>query len=318
MIGRKWVYGMMLASMFLSACQPVEKTSKNADEASAQTDQKREVTFPFPQIPALLTDSEQRKEYLLKHYWDNFDFSDTLLVNNRSVSEQGWVNQLGLLASGPVPEAWIEESLDNLCTGMEKTEQARRFFMSMIDEYLYNPNSPYYDEDWYRIYLKRMLRSTVLDEASKSSLKFRLDLISRNMPGTLAQDFVYYLPDGTQHTLRKTPVEGNRLLLVFYDPECGNCQESLHVMAADDKLADAVAAGRLTVLAIYTEGNEAVWRKALPEIPQSWIVGNDRQQVKDEAKFDLKAMPSFYLLDGKKKILLKDASYPQVCARLGL
>lgn len=127
MIGRKWVYGMMLASMFLSACQPVEKTSKNADEASAQTDQKREVTFPFPQIPALLTDAEQRKEYLLKHYWDNFDFSDTLLVNNRSVSEQGWVNQLGLLASGPVPEAWIEESLDNLCTGMEKTEQARRF-----------------------------------------------------------------------------------------------------------------------------------------------------------------------------------------------
>lgn len=58
----------------LSACQPVEKTSKNADEASAQTDQKREVTFPFPQIPALLTDAEQRKEYLLKHYWDNFDF----------------------------------------------------------------------------------------------------------------------------------------------------------------------------------------------------------------------------------------------------
>ena len=105
---------------------------------------------------------------------------------------------------------------------------------------------------------------------------------------------------------------------MFYDPECGNCQESLHVMAADDKLADAVAAGRLTVLAIYTEGNGAVWRKALPEIPQSWIVGNDRQQVKDEAKFDLKAMPSFYLLDGKKKILLKDASYPQVCARLGL
>lgn len=316
MFERRWLYGMMLAGLFLSACQPGNR--KFQDSGSLQSEQMVDKGFPFPQIPVTLTDSDQRKEYLLKHYWDNFDFTDTALVNNRDVSEQGWVNQLDLLMAESVHESWVVESLESFCSRMEKVEHAREVFMAMVDNYLYNPNSPYYDEDRYRIYLTRMLKSKFLDEANKSVLKFRLDLITRNMPGSLAEDFVYYLPDGTQHTLRKTPVEGNRLLLVFYDPECGNCQESLHVMAADDKLADAVAAGRLTVLAIYTEGNEAVWRKALPEIPQSWIVGNDRQQVKDEAKFDLKAMPSFYLLDGKKKILLKDASYPQVCARLGL
>lgn len=315
MLERKWLYGVVLAGLFLSACQSGEKKSQGSK--FVQSEQMVDKGFPFPQIPAMLTDSEQRKEYLLKHYWDNFDFTDTALVNNREVSEQGWVNQLDLLVEESVPEPWITESLENFCARMEKVEQARRVFMAMVDDYLYNPNSPYYNEELYRIYLVRMLRSKTLDEVDKSVLEFRLDLITRNMPGSFAEDFVYFLPDGSQKTLRQTVVKGNRLLLVFYDPECENCHEALRLMKADNRLAEAVDSGKLTVLVIYTEGNETVWKRILSDMPQSWILGNDRQQVKDFAKFDLRAMPSFYLLDGQKKVVLKDASYPQICSVLG-
>ena len=70
--------------------------------------------------------------------------------------------------------------------------------------------------------------------------------------------------------------------------------------------------GLLTVLAVYTEGNKDVWKQSLQEMPDSWIVGEDRQTIKDNALYDLKAMPSMYLLNKKKEVLLKDASYAQL------
>ena len=163
--------------------------------------------------------------------------------------------------------------------------------MRLMDDYLYNPNSPYYNETLYAAYLRRMLQSTALDEARKSSLKFKLELISRNNVGKAATDFTYYLPDEECRTLRTTTVQGDKLLL---------------------------DTGTLTVLAVYTEGNDEVWRKALTDMPRSWLIGNDRQQVKDCALYDLKAMPSLYLLDKDKTVLLKDAAYDTVRQALGL
>ena len=124
------------------------------------------------------------------------------------------------------------------------------------------------------------------------------------------------LADGTQRGLQQTPVKGNCLLLVFYDPECPSCHETLTEMTSDPFLAEAVAKGKVSVLAVYTEGNEEAWRKALPDMPEGWMVATDRQMVKDHALYDLRAMPSLYLLDGKKKVILKDAPYARIKERL--
>ena len=59
-------------------------------------------------------------------------------------------------------------------------------------------------------------------------------------------------------------------------------------MAADKALAAAVKTEQISVLAIYTEGNEDAWRKNLPDMPAGWMVGMDREEVKNEALYDLK------------------------------
>ena len=111
-------------------------------------------------------------------------------------------------------------------------------------------------------------------------------------------------------------MKNDRLLLLFYDPECESCHEVLMQMAADRALAEAVKAGKLSVLAVYTEGNDGTWRKALPDMPEGWTVGTDREAVKQGALYDLKAMPSLYLLDGQKRVVLKDAAYEKIRAAL--
>ena len=313
-------YGLLIGLiLLLASCRAKTGTAEvkeriHADAAAVQPQSQ----FPFPEIPATLTEAEARKVWLLTHYWEQFDFADTTLVNNRDVTEQGFVNFIALLLDGTTSEELARESLKNWCKGFVGKDHARRVLTKTADDYLFNPNSPFYNEGLYGLYLETMLGVLPQTDAVRSSYQFKLELVRRNNPGDRATDFTYYLPDGTRRTLAATPVKNNRLLLVFYDPECESCHEVLQQMAADASLAEAVQSGKLNVLAVYTEGNEEAWRKALPDLPEGWTVGNDREAVKTGALYDLKAMPSLYLLDGSKTVLLKDAAYEKIRATLAL
>lgn len=311
-----WLIFLMLLQISCENKAGQLKGKKIAQQERTVGDMKE--SFPFPEIPAMLTQPEERKAYLLEHYWDQFNFADTALVNNRGVTEQGFVNQISLLADGATPEKVIRESLKNWCSRFMPEAQARQAMMQLADDYLYNPNSPFYNEGLYGVYLETMLEVLPEEDARRSSFDFKLRLLRRNNVGDKATDFAYYLPDGQKKSLAATSVKGNRLLLVFYDPECESCHEVLRAMTADASLAEAVKAGRVTVLAVYTEGNQEAWKKGLADMPEGWIIGTDRQQVKEEALYDLKAMPSLYLLDGRKRVLLKDAPLGQIRDVLGL
>ncbi len=316
----KWLIGVLCNILVVMSCQhDIQQNKRLLDNTvdnrsvSVQTQ-----LFPFPEIPATLTEPEARKAWLLTHYWEQFDFADTTLVNNRDVTEQGFVNFIALLADGTTPEELTRESLENWCAGFVGKEHARQVLTQTADDYLFNPNSPFYNEALYGLYLETMLGVLPQTDAMRSAYRFKLKLVRRNNVGDKATDFTYYQPDGMRRTLATTSVKNDRLLLMFYDPECESCHEVLLQMAADTALAEAVRTGKLSVLAVYTEGNDEAWRKALPDMPEGWMVGTDREAVKGGALYDLKAMPSLYLLDGKKTVLLKDAAYEKIRATLAL
>ena len=311
---RKVIVGTISILCIFTACKNATSPN-NHQSVSQKTTQKskpKTENFPFPIIPEILTAPEDRKAYLLTHYWEQFDFADTVLINNRDVTEQGFVNFIALLADGTTPEKLAKESLGNWCNRFLTSTHARKVLTNIADNYLYNPNSPFYNERLYELYLQTLLDKLPKEDALRSSYNFRLQLVKRNNPGNTATDFTYYLADGQKKSLQSTPIKGDYLLLLFYDPECDSCHKALLEMTADKQLAKAIRAGKLSVLAIYTEGNEEAWRKALPDLPQSWMTGTDREAVKLGALYDLKAMPSLYLLDQKKQVILKDAAYEAI------
>lgn len=318
----RWVsYLLLLFSVVMISCKNAKNNESKSNQIVSSSDvlsQKENcIIFPFPDIPMALTETEARKSYLLIHYWDGFDFKDTILVNNRDVAEQGFVNFVDLLANTTTKEDLIRKSLGNWCKRFISFEYASQKFIEMADGYLYNPNSPFYNEYLYAMYLEALIKEFPKEDPRVSRFNFILNLVRRNAPGNPATDFTYYLPDGSRHTLADTHVKKNRLLLMFYDPECESCHDTLLRMVSDVGLRNAVQTGNVSVLAIYTEGNEETWRETLSDMPEGWIVGTDREAVKDGALYDLKAMPSLYLLDGQKKVLLKDASFETISQFIG-
>lgn len=102
-------YGWIYVGCFLLA----QNGERNMPVSNVQqkTVAPQKVEFPFPEIPATLTEPEARKSYLLTHYWDKFSFADTPLVDNRDVTEQGFVNFIALLLDGTTSEELARESL---------------------------------------------------------------------------------------------------------------------------------------------------------------------------------------------------------------
>lgn len=268
--------------------------------------------FPYPKIPVMIQHPDDRRDFLLRNYWSEFDFTDHSMVDDKNVGEQGFVDFIALLADKTVSAPLREESMLAFCNGFLKDVHARNVFMNLADEYLYNPNSPLYSEMEYRSYLNAMLKLLSRGDAMRTALDFKLKLIRLNAVGTVATDFTYYTSDTGEKKLRTTPVKGNRLLLIFYDLDCEHCHAIIRKMAGDARLTKAVSEGKLTVLAVYTEGESDRWLRTVETMPAGWIVGDDKFVIKEKALYDLKAMPSFYLLDGEKKVLLKDAAFDEI------
>ncbi len=50
-----------------------------------------------------------------------------------------------------------------------------------------------------------------------------------------------------------------------------------------------------------------IWKKHLPEMPKNWIHGRDENEYPYKNNiYDLHAIPTIYLLDRNKRVILKD------------
>ena len=65
----------------------------------------------------------------------------------------------------------------------------------------------------------------------------------------------------------------------------------------------------LTILTIYIDDNLDEWHSHLAELPTNWTHAYDKDnKISKNRLYDIKAIPTLYLLDKDKKVLQKDTS----------
>jgi hypothetical protein len=166
-------------------------------------------------------------------------------------------------------------------------------------------NSPYRKEDFCISILQIQLEKPWYTADERAKLKNTLSLLWQNCPGNLANDFVYYTPTGSQQWMHeiKTP----RLLLFFYNPGCEACKQSTAAIIASELIRKKIRTHELAILAIYIDKDTNDWLSHLPALPVNWIHGRDDDEyLHKKGIYDLRAIPTIYLLDEKKKVILKD------------
>jgi hypothetical protein len=79
-----------------------------------------------------------------------------------------------------------------------------------------------------------------------------------------------------------------------------------------------ISSGRLAVVNVYIDQDLAAWREYLPEYPKEWYNGYDPAYIiRQDILYNIRGIPSLYVLDKDKKVIMKDAPEERVFAFLG-
>lgn len=265
-------------------------------------------SFPYPAIPDTLRSVEQRAGYLSEHYWDNYNFADTLLLKSKEVTEQGFVNFIDILnrfnldnASKGVAHKDIAQKgitrkditqqgiAQKDITQQDITQQgiacftrkafsnaaAKERFENLIEHYFEDQLSPVRNDRVYLIFLEEMKNSPCFDETEKERIAFKIKTTNKNLPGDIAINFKFKDENGKEHQL--SDYKDQKVILYFYDPDCENCHEvsawlKQQTIPADIKVLKMIADNHISYI------------------------------------YSLKNMPTIFLLDKENKVILKDCT----------
>lgn len=275
---------------------------QSAGEASPQNPQYVE-ELPLPAVPDSLRVPVERANFVVEHFWDAMEFRDTLRSHSNDFIEQNFANFISIFPIADQNSRTL--AVGKLMEAAEVDKESYLLLAEVAEKYLYDPNSPMLNEDFYLEFVDNVLRSKILDNYEKIRYGYQREAIQKNRPGSRAADFAYRTREGKRTNLHSTRTQGD-LLLIFFDPECEHCKEIISAMAADPLLEQQIADGAISVLAVYSGENEEQWKASAGELPAAWTVGFDTTGIEERGLYVLRAMPSFYVLDKNKKVVLKD------------
>lgn len=281
-------------------------TTETAAEAASETASR---TFLPALAPSHLTPEAQR-DYLRWHYWDNFDFADTLFLTRADTLQlvEAYARYITVISDRPTDPA----PMDTLMRRASTSRPMLDYFAMLASKVLHDPNSPLRNDEFYIPVLRAQLASPWYDEYERIGPEYELQTAMQNRLGARANDFRYTLASGATGTLYG--VRAEYVLLFINNPGCPMCREIREAITASPMLTEMIERGRLKVLALYPDEDLTEWRAYRDQIPPTWINAYDAGcVVRDRNLYDLSAIPALYLLDRDKRVLVKDSvSVPQI------
>ena len=300
-----------VAIMMLAGC----KGGNSGKKAAGNPADNR---FPMPEVPAMITDQRQALEYIVAHFWDKFlaedrpGVQDTSLV--RGFPEEAFTDYmcqyaLYLRASSPENGLAACRSFLGKVEQMQLDNPGSTLWTKITNAYydvMEDPNSPYRNEEYCIPLIEKRATSTLSTDAEKARAKHDLPLFCLNRLGEKAADFAFTLRNG--RVMHLYDIDSEYTIIFFSNPGCTNCREVMDQLKNFPGIDDIIAEKRLAIANVYPDEDLSAWIQYSPIYPTNWYNGYDHLlAVNNTPLYNIRAIPSIYLLDKEKKVLIKDS-----------
>ena len=249
-----------------------------------------------------ITNNPLCAQVLLPQYsvWEGFAFSNQQAVESREAEERFARFLLSLEQQTPTQQA---EQIGALLAKAEQNNATARFLL-LADKYLHYPNSPYRNDERYLLFLQYTATHQLADYTTNPRYQKHYTMVQKNRVGHKATDFPYTTQ--TSEKGRLYQLQSRYILLFFHDPDCDECQ---YVKKQLENQHAYFAQKGVQVVAVYIDDKVEVWQKA--QYPSTWL-SVYAPEIDKQDLYDIKALPTLYLLDYQKRVVLKDAQVEQV------
>ena len=236
-----------------------------------------------------------------------FQFVESLFLFVREADTaqmvEAYARWVALISDRPADAA----PMDSLMRRASASRPMLDYFTMLAQQVIHDPNSPLRNDEFYIPVMQAVLASPYYDEYERIGPAYDLAMASQNRLGQRANDFRYTLASGATGTLYG--VKAEYTLLFINNPGCGMCKQLREQISGSPMLSEMIERGRLKILALYPDEDLTEWRNYRDHIPATWINAYDAGcLVRENGTYDLTAIPSLYLLDSDKRVLVKDST----------
>ena len=249
--------------------------------------------------------------YLKKHYFDNVDFSDTMLIKSTFLTSKA-VGYLSLFQNDANSQEELEDfmlmGIDTIFKHAQVNQQVYEF---LVDFLISGFQSIGFEKG-----LEHIANASTLDQfcentERKLKLENKLELIKKLAIGQPAPDFTTTDIDGNVVILKD--IKAKKTVLLFWASWCPHCDEIMPVINSyyGDK-------SNLEVIAISIDESKDDLLKSLKDTGYDWINVAELKGWNGEIinEYGIVATPSVFILDENKKIIGKPLGKEEIAGFL--
>ncbi len=271
-------------------------------------------------MPTNAADSLAAFRYFKNNYFDGVNFWDGRLAYTPFFDEK--IERYFKQLVTPDPDSVIRE-IDNMMAFAQINSEMTRFLLvKFLNRYI---AQQYMWEDavFVHLYEKYISNKTYpwLDEKGRKMVQDRAYSLMGNILKSPAAEVE--LPDSTGKMQALYALTNEYTLLVFWDPTCGHCKETLPRIDSIYRAKWAKLNIGIYAIAKETEGDKKMWTDFIQQNQlQGWThVYYSKQTEKQRIDsgipgysqlFDIQSFPTLYLLDRSKKIIAKKLTFQQM------
>lgn len=254
--------------------------------------------FAYPMAPDTCSTLESRCNFIISHFWDNFDISKPIVDDEafentfRDFVDFFKYSHRNVVMN--VVRDFVNKAQSNTANLRKVGEVAERA--------LYGTQAEYWSDEVYVAFAKPLAASKKLPREVRDYYGHQLARINAVQVGAVL-DFEFTDVDGQKSQLSNLP-ESQNYILLFIDDSTESTIGRLR-LSTDVALNALLESGQATLVCLSVGKYSADWATTAAGYATNWVVGCSERLTSD---LDLRALPCCYILDAQRTIVNKSLS----------
>jgi thiol-disulfide isomerase/thioredoxin len=270
--------------------------------------------------PVTKEDSTNAFNFYKSKFWEGVNFWDGRLAYTTFFEDK--LDKYFQQLVAPNPDTIIKE-IDKMMSFATINEEMTRFLLVKFINRYYNQKYMWEDAIFVHLFEKYFANKKYswLSEAGKKNITERAYSLMANIFGSPASEV--QLPDSTGKIKSLYSTEAPYTLVVFWDPMCGHCKETLPRIDSIYRAKWKAENLKIFAVAKENEGTPTDWKKFISEKKlEGWVhvyysKAAEKSRVDGNLPgysqlYDVQQFPTLYLLDKDKRIVAKKLSFDQI------
>lgn len=254
--------------------------------------------FAYPLAPDTCSSLESRCNYIITHFWDNFDISKPIVDDEAFENTFRDFVDFFRFAHRNIVMSVVRDFVNK---AQSNTSNLQKLGM-VAERALYGPEAEYWSDEVYMAFVKPIAANKQLPKDVRDYYGRQLTAINSVQVGATL-DLEYIGTDGLKHNLRDLPETQNYILL-FIDDSTDSMIGRLR-LSTDVALNSLLATGDAVLICVCLNDYSAEWASAASTYSEHWIVGCGKGIA---TGLDLRSLPCCYVLDADRVIVNKSLS----------